>query len=55
MFNTVSPNNNKALGNVKVRQALSEAINRTNIIQVLGGPKLNQALTHVLPDGHRRW
>ena len=50
MFNTVSPNTNGALGNVKVRQALSEAISRTNIIQVLGGPKLNQALSHVLPS-----
>ncbi len=50
VFNTVSPNVNGALANVKVRQALSEAINRTNIIQVLGGPKLNQALSHVLPS-----
>ncbi|TQM58124.1 ABC transporter substrate-binding protein [Humibacillus xanthopallidus] len=50
VFNTVSPNTNGALGNVKVRQALSEAINRTNIIQVLGGPKLNEALTHVVPS-----
>ena len=50
VFNTVSPNTNGALGNVKVRQALSEAINRTNIIQVLGGPKLNEPLSHVLPS-----
>jgi peptide/nickel transport system substrate-binding protein len=50
VFNTVSPNNNKALGNVKVRQALSHAINRNNIIQVLGGPKINRPLTHVLPS-----
>jgi peptide/nickel transport system substrate-binding protein len=49
IFNTVSPNNNKALGNVKVRQALSYAINRSNIIQVLGGPKIDPPLTHVLP------
>ena len=49
LFNTASPNNNKALGNVKVRQALSYAINRSNIIQVLGGPKLNNPLSHVLP------
>jgi peptide/nickel transport system substrate-binding protein len=49
IFNTVSPNNNKALANVKVRQALSYAINRNNIIQVLGGPKINPPLTHVLP------
>jgi peptide/nickel transport system substrate-binding protein len=49
VFNTVSPNNNKALSNVRVRQALSYAINRSNIIQVLGGPKINPPLTHVLP------
>lgn len=50
LFNTVSPNNKKALGNVKVRQALSYAINRSNIIQVLGGPNINPPLTHVLPS-----
>lgn len=50
VYNTVSPNNNKALGNVKVRQALSYAINRANIIQVLGGPTLNEPLTQVLPS-----
>jgi peptide/nickel transport system substrate-binding protein len=49
LFNTVSPNNNKALANAKVRQALSYGINRSNIIQVLGGPKINPPLTHVLP------
>jgi peptide/nickel transport system substrate-binding protein len=49
LFNTVSPNNNKALANVKVRQALSHAMNRDNIIQVLGGPKLNHPLSQVLP------
>ena len=49
IYNTVSPNNNKALANVKVRQALSYAINRSNIIQVLGGPALNEPLTQVLP------
>jgi peptide/nickel transport system substrate-binding protein len=49
IFNIVSPNNNKALANVKVRQALSYAMNRSNIIQVLGGPKINPPLTHVLP------
>ncbi|GAA2166486.1 ABC transporter substrate-binding protein [Humibacillus xanthopallidus] len=50
VFNTVSPNTNGAMGNVKVRQALSEAMSRTNIIQVLGGPKLNAPLSHVLPS-----
>jgi peptide/nickel transport system substrate-binding protein len=50
LFNTVSPNNNKALGKVKVRQALSHALNRNNIIQVLGGPKVAVPLTHILPS-----
>ncbi|MEW1953561.1 ABC transporter substrate-binding protein [Terrabacter sp. NPDC080008] len=50
VFNTVSPNNNKAMANLKVRQALSYALNRTNIIQVLGGPNLNDTLSHVLPS-----
>ncbi len=50
VYNSQSPNNNKALQNVKVRQAISYAINRTNIIQVIGGPSVNPALTHVLPS-----
>jgi peptide/nickel transport system substrate-binding protein len=50
VFNSVSPNTNGALANVKVRQALSEAISRTNIIQVLGGPKINEPLSHVVPS-----
>jgi peptide/nickel transport system substrate-binding protein len=50
VYNTVSPNNNKALTDVRVRQAISYAINRDHIIQVLGGPTVNPPLTHVLPD-----
>jgi len=50
VYNTASPNNNKALTNVKVRQALSYAINRDHILQVLGGPTINPPLTHVLPS-----
>ena len=49
VFNTVSPSNNKALQKKEVRQALSYALNRTNIIQVIGGPKIAPPLTHVLP------
>ena len=51
IFNTVSPNNSGALGNVKVRQALEDAIDRDAIIQSLGGPDVNPPLTHVLPAG----
>jgi peptide/nickel transport system substrate-binding protein len=50
VYNTVSPNNNGALGKVELRQALSYGINRANIIQVLGGDILNTPLTHVLPS-----
>jgi peptide/nickel transport system substrate-binding protein len=49
VFNTASPNDNKAIGDVKVRQAISYAINRADITQVLGGPKIDPPLTHVLP------
>ena len=49
VFNTVSPNNNGAMAKVQVRQALEYALNRTNLIQVLGGPTINPPLTHVLP------
>lgn len=50
VFNLASPNNGGALAKVQVRQALSYAINRGNIIQVLGGPKIDPPLTHVLPS-----
>jgi len=50
IFNTVSPNNRGALGNVKVRQALEYALNRDEMIQVLGGPTVNPPLTHILPS-----
>ncbi|TWD82441.1 peptide/nickel transport system substrate-binding protein [Kribbella amoyensis] len=49
VYNTASPNNNKALANVKVRQAISYALNRDHVIQVYGGPTVNPPLTHVLP------
>jgi peptide/nickel transport system substrate-binding protein len=49
VFNTVSPNNGGALKKPEVRQALSHALNRDHLIQVLGGPKINPPLTHVLP------
>jgi peptide/nickel transport system substrate-binding protein len=48
-YNTISPNNDGALGKVAVRQALNYAINRTALIQVSGGPLISPPLTHVLP------
>jgi len=49
IYNCQSPNNGGALKQVAVRQALSDAINRADITQVMGGPKLAPPLTHVLP------
>jgi peptide/nickel transport system substrate-binding protein len=51
VFNTVSPNNNKALDKVAVRQALSYDINRAHLLVDNGGPTQGVALTHVLPTG----
>ncbi|MGH3425892.1 MAG: ABC transporter substrate-binding protein, partial [Nocardioidaceae bacterium] len=50
VFNTASPNDNGATSKLKVRQALEYGINRDNIIQVLGGPKVNPPLDHVIPE-----
>ena len=50
VFNTVSPNNRGALRDVKVRQALEYALNRNEMIQVLGGATVNPPLTHILPQ-----
>lgn len=49
VYNFASPNNNGAMAKLQFRQALSHAISRDNILQVLGGKLLNGPLTHVLP------
>jgi peptide/nickel transport system substrate-binding protein len=51
VFNTVSPNNGRALNKVAVRQALSYGIDRAHLIQDDGGPAVAPPLTHVLPPG----
>jgi peptide/nickel transport system substrate-binding protein len=51
LYNTLSPNNNKALQNPVVRQAISYAINRADLIQDLGGPQVSPPLTQILPPG----
>lgn len=51
IFNTKSPNNDGALQDVAVRQALMKAFNRDALIKVLGGPTLNMPLTHIIPSG----
>jgi peptide/nickel transport system substrate-binding protein len=51
IFNTVSPNNNGALKNVAVRQALSYAIDRAELLQDGGGPTISVPLTHIMAAG----
>ena len=50
-FNEISPNNNHALANKTVRQALEYAIDRTHLVQDEGGPLVAPPLTHYLPPG----
>jgi peptide/nickel transport system substrate-binding protein len=51
VYNEKSPNNNGALQKVAVRQALNEAINRTQLVQDQAGPQVAPPLTHILPPG----
>lgn len=48
VINTQSPNAKGALKDVKVRQAINYAVNKKNIIQVLGGPTLYKPLGQIL-------
>ena len=48
VINFDSPNAGGALKDVKVRQALNYAVNKKNIIQVLGGPDLYKPLGQIL-------
>jgi ABC-type transport system substrate-binding protein len=50
-FNILSPNNNGALADKRVRQALEYAINKVAINNILGGPSLNQPLNQVIGPG----
>ncbi|WP_202862544.1 ABC transporter substrate-binding protein [Antricoccus suffuscus] len=51
-FNMQSPNNNGALGKVKVRQAIEYAVDKVALGQIYGGPTLNQPLNQVIPPGN---
>jgi len=51
VYNTISPNNSGGLKQASVRQALNYAIDRSQILKVLGGAEINPPLTHVLPTG----
>jgi peptide/nickel transport system substrate-binding protein len=48
VFNTLSPNNNKALSKPEVRKAIEYAVNKKAVIQVLGGPALFTCTDQVL-------
>jgi peptide/nickel transport system substrate-binding protein len=48
VFNEQSPNDNGAMKNVKVRQALEYAINKASIAQALGGAKVAQPVSQIL-------
>lgn len=50
-MNTVSANNGGALKNVKVRQALTYAMNKAAIVQQLGGPTFAKPLNGIFPPG----
>jgi ABC-type transport system substrate-binding protein len=51
IFDTLSPNNNKALQNVKVRQALEYALDKVALTKIYGGSDFNQPLNQVLGPG----
>jgi len=51
VFNVQSPNNNGALGDVKVRRALEYAIDKVAINEISGGPSLNEPLNQVIGPG----
>ena len=55
IYNTVSPNNGKALAKAEVRQALSYGIERSQLQKVYGG-RGDEPGAHPHPaDGHRRF
>jgi peptide/nickel transport system substrate-binding protein len=49
IFNFADPNQGGAMKSLQVRQAISDAINRSALIQNAGGAQLATPLTHVLP------
>jgi ABC-type transport system substrate-binding protein len=51
VFNVQSPNNNGALGKVKVRQALEYAIDKVAIGKIYGGASINEPINQVIAPG----
>jgi ABC-type transport system substrate-binding protein len=50
-FNFQSPNNNKAMQNLHIRQAIEYAINKDALAKIYGGREINKPLSTVLPPG----
>ena len=50
-FNLFSPNNNKAMTNIKVRQAIAFAIDKVAVQQAFGGPRAARIETQFIPLG----
>lgn len=50
-INMQSPNNNGALGKLKVRQALEYAFNKAAVAQVYGGTSISKPLNQPIPGG----
>lgn len=48
VINLASPNNNRALADIRVRQALNYAVNKSAIVQVGGGPAVKQPIGQLL-------
>lgn len=48
VLNIASPNNNAALADIRVRQAINYAVNKAAIVQVGGGPAVKQAVDQIL-------
>jgi ABC-type transport system substrate-binding protein len=51
VFNTLSPNNDRALADRGVRRAILYAIDKAVLIRLYGGPDVGQALDQVIPPG----
>ncbi|MFP3967284.1 ABC transporter substrate-binding protein [Actinomadura fulvescens] len=57
VFNLQSPNNDRALADRRVRQAIAYAIDRSALVKIYGGPDVAEPLHQVIPPGnvgHRR-
>jgi peptide/nickel transport system substrate-binding protein len=52
VFNLRSPNNNHAMANLKLRQAIEYGINKVAVQKVLGGPVVSKILNTAIPPGN---